>query len=251
VTVRAISAEDTVDVEAWGPGAEWVLERAEAWCGALDDVSGFDPPRGIVRESWRRHRGLRIPSTGLLTERLVPIVLEQKVTGIEARRAYRRLTRALGERAPGDLGLVLPPDPARMAEMPYERYHPLGIERRRAEVLRAIAHRSSWVDAGAELALPEARARLSSLRGIGPWSVAEVSRLALGDADAVSVGDFHVPNVVAWALAGEPRGTDERMLELLEPYRPHRGRTQLLIELARPRPPAFGPRMEVRSIAAI
>jgi 3-methyladenine DNA glycosylase/8-oxoguanine DNA glycosylase len=96
-----------------------------------------------------------------------------------------------------------------------------------------------------------AAARIGALRGIGPWSVAEVARTALGDADAVSVGDYHVPNIVAWALAGEPRGSDERMLELLEPFRPHRGRVQLLLEAAHVRPPAFGPRMEVRAIDRI
>ncbi|HYG72045.1 MAG TPA: DNA-3-methyladenine glycosylase 2 family protein [Actinomycetota bacterium] len=240
-----------VEVEAWGPGSGWVLERAEAWCGALDDVSTFAPPSGIVRDVWRRTRGMRIPATGLITERLIPVILEQKVTGMEARRAYRAMTLALGDPAPGDLGLRLPPDLERIAELPYERFHPFGIERRRAEVIREVARRRTWVDAAAELPLSEARARIRSLRGVGPWSVAEVGRLSLGDADAVSVGDFHVPNIVAWALAREPRGSDERMLELLEPFAPHRGRTQRLIEMAGLRPPKFGPRMEVRSIPSI
>jgi 3-methyladenine DNA glycosylase/8-oxoguanine DNA glycosylase len=101
------------------------------------------------------------------------------------------------------------------------------------------------------LPLEDARARLGAFRGIGPWTVAEVSRLSLGDADAVSIGDYHVPNIVAWALAGEPRGTGERMLALLEPYRPHRGRVLLLLEASGIRPPAFGPRMEARSIHRI
>jgi 3-methyladenine DNA glycosylase/8-oxoguanine DNA glycosylase len=103
----------------------------------------------------------------------------------------------------------------------------------------------------AELPLDEAKARIGRLPGIGPWSVAEVARTALGDADAASVGDFHLPNLVAWALAGEARGTDARMLELLEPYRPHRGRAQLLLEATGIHTPAFGPRMEVRAIDAI
>jgi 3-methyladenine DNA glycosylase/8-oxoguanine DNA glycosylase len=78
--------------------------------------------------------------------------------------------------------------------------------------------------------------------------VAEVARVALGDADAVSVGDYHVPSIVAWALAGERDGSDERMLELLEPFRPHRGRVQRLLEEAHIRPPARGPRMQARAI---
>jgi 3-methyladenine DNA glycosylase/8-oxoguanine DNA glycosylase len=79
--------------------------------------------------------------------------------------------------------------------------------------------------------------------------VAETARLALGDPDAVSVGDFHLPNLVAWALAGEPRGDDARLLELLEPYRGQRGRVQVLLEAGGVRAPAFGPRAEIGAIA--
>jgi 3-methyladenine DNA glycosylase/8-oxoguanine DNA glycosylase len=189
-----------------------------------------------------------MPRTGLVTERLVPVVLEQKVTRPEARRAYQRLARELAEPAPGPLGLTLPPEPARIAELPYFAFHPLGVERRRAELLREVGRRAAWIDAAADLPLDAARARLELLRGIGPWSVAEVARTALGDADAISVGDYHVPNLVAWVLAREPRGTDERMLELLEPFRPHRGRVQRLLQVAGFHAPAFGPRMEVRAI---
>lgn len=235
-------------MEAWGEGAGWIVERAPAWVGALDDDSGFDPAPGLVRDLWRRHRGVKIPRTGLVTERIVPVILEQKVTGPEARRAYRRLATALAEPAPGPFGLSLPPHPDRMAELPYHAFHPFGIERRRAEVLRGVCARAAWLDEAAALSLDAARERIGALKGIGPWTVAEVARTALGDADAVSVGDYHLPNLVAWALAGEPRGTDERMLELLEPYRPHRGRVQRLLEVARIRAPAFGPRMEARAI---
>lgn len=248
VTVRLAEADGGVRAEAWGPGAAWMLAHAPAWVGALDDPTDFAPAAGLVRELHRRFAGLRIPSTGLITERLIPVVLEQKVTGAEARRAYRRMATALGEAAPGPEDLVLPPDASRLADMPYERFHPFGIERRRARALREIGARAAWLDAAVDLPLERAKERLGSLSGIGPWSVAEVARVSLGDADAVSLGDFHVPNVVAWALAREPRGTDERMLELLEPYRPHRGRVQLLLEAADIRPPAFGPRMEPRAI---
>jgi 3-methyladenine DNA glycosylase/8-oxoguanine DNA glycosylase len=238
-------------MEAFGPGADWMLDHGDAWCGVLDDDSDFDPPPGLVRDLWRRKRGLRIPRTGLVTERLIPVILEQKVTGMEARRAYRRLVLALGEPAPGPFELTLPPDPARVAVLPYYDFHPFGVERRRAEVLRAACARADWLDTSVELPLEQAEERLGSLRGIGPWTVAEVARVALGDADAVSVGDFHLKNLVAWALAREPRGTDERMLELLEPYRPHRGRVQRLLEASGIRAPTFGPRMEIRAIDAI
>ena len=251
VSVRFAETPGGIEVEAWGPGAAWVLDRAAAWCGAEDVDAGFDPPSGLVRDLWRRHPGLRIPRTGLVTERLIPVILEQKVTGSEARRAYRRLATSLAEPAPGPLGLTLPPDPERVAALPYYAFHPFGVERRRAEVVRAVCARTAWIDDTAALPLDVAEDRLSSVHGIGAWTVAEVARIALGDADAVSVGDYHVPNIVAWALAREPRGSDERMLELLEPYRPHRGRVQRLLETSGIRAPAFGPRMEPRAIDRI
>jgi endonuclease III len=251
VTVRFRRAADGVEVHAWGPGARSVLEQAEGWLGLGDGTEGFDPPPGVVRDAHRRHRGLRVPSTGLVVEHLLPSVLEQKVTGIEARRAYRRLTMATSGPAPGPFGLRLPPEPARVAELPYYAMHPFGIERRRAEVLRSVCARAAWLDAAAELARPAARERIASVPGIGAWTTAEVARLALGDADAISIGDYHVPHLVAWALAGRARGTDEEMLELLEPYRPHRGLVQLLLERTGIRAPSFGPRMDVRRIERI
>ena len=66
---------------------------------------------------------------------------------------------------------------------------------------------------------------------------------ALGDPDAVSVGDFHLPNVVAFALAGEPRADDARMLELLEPWRGHRARVIRLLEASGIQAPKYGPRL--------
>ena len=249
--MRFAEVDDGVEVEVWGPGGAWLLEHAPAWCGALDGAEGFDPPPGPVRELHRRRPGLRIPRTGLVSERLIPVILEQKVTSIEARSAYRRLATALAEPAPGPLGLTLPPDPARVGTLPPYAFHPFGVESRRAHVLREVGRRADWLDATADLPIEEAARRLGLLGGIGPWTVAEVARTALGDADAVSVGDYHMPNVVSWALAREPRGSDERMLELLEPFRPHRGRVYALLKASGLHPPAYGPRMEPASIDRI
>jgi 3-methyladenine DNA glycosylase/8-oxoguanine DNA glycosylase len=74
---------------------------------------------------------------------------------------------------------------------------------------------------------------------------------ALGDPDAVPVGDLHLPHLVAWALAGEHAATDARMLELLEPFRGHRARVVRLLEESGIRPEMHGPRMQPHSIAAI
>ena len=248
-------SESALRVEAWGPGAEWALERAGALAGLDDDVSGFRPQHEILRRLHRRMPGLRLPRTERLIEALIPAVMEQKVTGIEARRAYARLTRSLAEPAPGPqemvAGLLLPPDPAAVAALPYHAFHPFGLERRRAQTLRFICARASTIEALVTRPVTAVRAHLERFPGIGVWTSAEVARLALGDADAVSVGDYHAPHLVVWALAGEPRGTDERMLQLLEPYRGHRGRVQRLLEASRLTAPRYGPKNRPRAIERI
>lgn len=97
----------------------------------------------------------------------------------------------------------------------------------------------------------EAFARLQTIRGIGPWTAAEATRTAFGDPDAVSVGDAHLPDLVSWALAAEPRGDDERMLELLAPYSGQRARVIRLLEVSGIRIPRFGPRFAPRRIGQI
>ena len=139
-----------------------------------------------------------------------------------------------GEPAPGpaEWRLRLPPAPATLAALPYFAYHPFGVEQRRAELIRRVAARAAWFEEIIDMPLEQAYARLRSVPGIGPWTAAEVGVRALGDEDAVSVGDFHLPHLVSFALAGEPRGSDARMLELLEPYRGQRARVVRLLEMS-------------------
>jgi 3-methyladenine DNA glycosylase/8-oxoguanine DNA glycosylase len=245
VELRVLGPE--LRVEAWGPGADRAIADAPALVGLGADRARLAPAHPLVARLDREHAGLRIGRTGAVYEALVPAILEQKVTGIEARRGLRGLVRRWGEPAPGPFGLRLLPRPDVLAAIPYHELHPLGIERRRADVLRRVAERAGRFEECAALPLPEAYRRLTALPGLGPWTAAEVAVRALGDADAVSIGDFHLPNLVTYALAGEPRGTDGRMLELLEPWRGQRGRVVRLLELSGIRPPARGPRMAVRS----
>jgi 3-methyladenine DNA glycosylase/8-oxoguanine DNA glycosylase len=236
---------------AWGPGAEWALAAVPDLIGQDDDPRALQPRHPIVAELARRMTGLRLGRTNRVIESLVPAILEQKVTGSEASTAFRGLLRRHGERAPGPFDLRLLPPPSLLAALPYYAYHPLGVERRRADTIRWAAAHADRLEEIVDLPLEAAYARLRSLPGIGPWTAAEVALRALGDTDAVSVGDFHIPNTVAWALAGEPRATDARMLELLEPYRGQRGRVIRLLEAAGVAAPRYGPRMSPRAIAAI
>ena len=249
-TVAFAQAGHELRAEAWGPGAERALADVPSLLALLREPLPIPPGHPLVAHLARRFPGVRIPRTGAIIESLVPAILEQKVTGAEARRARNGLIGAHGEPAPGpsEWRLRLGPSAATLAALPYYAYHPFGIERRRAELIRRVAARAAWLEAVVDLPLTDAYARLTSMPGIGPWTAAEVGVRALGDDDAVSVGDFHLPNLVAFALAGEPRGTDERMLELLEPYRGQRARVIRLLELSGIRAPRYGPRLSARGI---
>jgi len=250
-TTRLAPGDDGILVEAYGPGAGWALATAPDLLGAGDSLDGFDPPRGAIRELHRRMPGLRITRSRAVFETAVPAVLEQKIPGKLARAAYRALVLALGEPAPGPGRLRLPPRADLLAQTPYYGLHRFGVEMRRAGVIRELARRAGRLDRLADLSAPGARERLALLPGLGPWTAAEVAIIALGDADAVSIGDYHLPHIVSWILAGQPRGTDAGMLELLEPFAGHRGRVLRLIAASGIGAPRFGPRQPLREIAKI
>jgi len=220
--------------------------------GANDDDRDFRPAHPRVAQLRRRFPGLHIGRSNAVLEALVPTIMEQKVQGTAAKRSYQALVRAWGEPAPGPAGaagLLLPPAPGFLAGAPSYSFHPFGLERKRAETIRRACSYAHRLEETTTMAMADARRRLCALPGVGPWSAAEVATVALGDPDAVSVGDYHLPHDVSWALAGEARGTDERMLELLEPFAGHRGRVIRLLMAAGIRAPRYGPRLPLQRIA--
>jgi 3-methyladenine DNA glycosylase/8-oxoguanine DNA glycosylase len=237
------------EIEAWGEGAAEALERLPALVGC-DDLAAerFAPTLEPLRGLDRGLRGLRLPRSGAAYDVLVRTVIEQKVSGKEAYRSFRQLVAEHGEPAPGPGGLRLPPSPARLAELDWAELHPLGLEQRRARVLNAVARFALRFGHDLPAPTPGVEERLAALPGIGPWTLAKMRRHAWGDADAVEVGDYNLPSTVAWNLAREPRADDRRMLELLEPYRGHRGRVIAMLMLSGQREPRYGPRRELRRL---
>lgn len=252
-SLRLVSRPDAGEVHAtaWGSGAEWALDSLPRMLGADDDPSGFVPPEPLG-DAWRRHRHWRLGATGLVMEALLPAILEQKVTGQEAFAGFRHLVHRFGERAPGPprdaeppARLWVQPTATQLRQVPsweWLRCHVDGARSRPVQHAARVA--ASLERAGAEP--PEVfDRRLRSLPGIGVWTSAEVRSRALGDADAVSFGDYHVAANVTYVLTGEV-GDDERLAELLAPYAGHRHRVQRLVELAGLRRPRHGPRMAPR-----
>jgi 3-methyladenine DNA glycosylase/8-oxoguanine DNA glycosylase len=234
------------EAEAYGPGRDHVLAGAPALVGADDDLDGFDPTRhpAVARAAHRRP-GLRMVRSGRVDDVLVATILAQRVTSREAARAWTMLVRRWGEPAPGPYELRLPPPPERLARTPYWAFHGLGVERSRAERIASACRRIAALQDAIALPHDAALRRAMTVPGVGIWTASLILRTAAGDPDAVEVGDYGVKDHVAWNLAGEPRGTDERMLELLAPFAGHRGRVVRLLLSAGQRPPSFGPRIRV------
>jgi 3-methyladenine DNA glycosylase/8-oxoguanine DNA glycosylase len=246
LAVRSDPAVGEVHASAWGPGSAWALDRLPRMLGADDDPSGFQPPE-VLRQVWRRHQHWRLGATDLVMESLVPTIIEQKVTGQEAFAAFRRLVRRYGERAPGpDLDLWVQPDAATVRMVPSWEWLRLPVDGGRSRPLVAAATLATSLERAGGLGPAEFDRRLRTVPGLGVWTSAEVRSRALGDADAVSFGDYHVAKDVGWALVGEPVD-DDGLAELLEPYRPHRHRVQRLVEAAGLGRPRRGPRMAPRT----
>ena len=235
-----------VRASAWGDGADLLLDGVPRLLGADDDDSGFEPRHQLIKDLHRR-MSLRLGATGRVWDSLVASVLEQKVTGYEAHRSWRELCRRFGTPAPGPApdGMYAAPTPDAVLGIRDWEWHRAGVDlaRRKAIVHAAqVAHR---LEKAVELRGRAGRDLLRKVPGIGFWTAAEIAQRAWGDPDAVSVGDFHIPGLVGYALLGR-KVDDKGMLEVLAPYAPHRHRVVRYIEAGGPGKPRYGPRYAAR-----
>ena len=234
-----------VRAQAWGPGGQWLLDALPGALGLYDDASGFEPDaHPVIKDAARRHPDLRLGRSGRLMEALVPAILEQKVVVLEAHRAWRILLWKYGTLPPGPAprGMRVFPDPKTWRRIPSWDWHRAGVEGVRAETIIRAASVADSLERLLTLTHEEADRKLQTIPGIGIWTSAEARQRAAGDPDAVSVGDYHLKNVVGWALAGKRRSTDEEMLALLEPFKGHRHRATRLIGLTRGNGTASAPK---------
>jgi 3-methyladenine DNA glycosylase/8-oxoguanine DNA glycosylase len=245
-TVRLARAGGEVRIHAWGPGAERAGRAVPDWLGAADRPEDFEPgDHPVVVDLHRRTRWLRLGRTSCTWDALLPAVLEQKVTVAEAHRVWRELLRLAGEPAPGPApeGMRVPPSPRRLLDVTDWEWHRCGLDGARRRAVRAAAMVASRLEPEEGCDSATLRRRLCSVPGIGVWTAAEVTQRALGCPDSVSVGDYHLKNIVGWSLAGR-KTDDDGMLELLEPWRGQRQRVVRLILAGgrAQRPPRRGPR---------
>ncbi|MFJ2907325.1 DNA-3-methyladenine glycosylase family protein [Streptomyces sp. NPDC087212] len=252
VTVAA--GEGVVRGEAWGAGREWLLDQLPELLGGCDDPGAFVPRHRVVAHAWHRHPGLRLTRTGLVLESLIPSVLEQKVTTDEAYRAWRLLVRKFGEPAPGPAAggrMWVMPAPRSWALIPSWEWHRAGVDDKRASTILRAVRVASRLEEAVRMDAADARARWEVVPGIGPWTSAETVQRSHGAADAVTVGDLHLPGIVGWALAGDRDADDAVMLELLEPYAGQRHRVARLVMVGGAGVGRRAPRMRRWDIGAL
>lgn len=245
LALRIVGSE--VRATAWGVGAGEALERVPALCGAPDDATDFDASRHpLIAEVARRHPGMRLTRTDEVFDALACAILEQKVTSMQAFGAWRFLVSRFGERAPGPTPRPMSAAPAASVwhTIPSWSWHRAGVEPPQSKTIVRSAERGDRIARAVHTAADgAARERvLVSLPGVGPWTSAETRIRALGDPDAVSVGDFHLAHEVGFALSGK-RTDDDGMLELLAPWAGHRQRVIRLIFASGVREPRRGPRL--------
>jgi 3-methyladenine DNA glycosylase/8-oxoguanine DNA glycosylase len=254
VTARIVrTSPETVDCEAWGSGATEFADQLPALLGARDDPTGFAPTEPTIAAAHRAVPHLRLGRTDRVMEALVPAVLEQRVAGKDAFRAWRLLVTKFGTPAPGpapDRMRVLPSADA-WRRIPSWEFHLANVDPARASTIVGCARRAGSIERLTMRSPEEARAALRSLPGVGEWTAAEIAQRAWGDADALSVGDYHLANMVGSSLLGH-RIDDAAMLELLEPLRPHRHRAVRLLEVSGlARNPRFGARQAIPNLRAL
>jgi 3-methyladenine DNA glycosylase/8-oxoguanine DNA glycosylase len=233
-TMRVIQrAPDLVRIEAWGSGAAAAIAAAPSMLGERDDTTGFRTGVDVLDDAHRRNQGLRVPRTARVMESLVPAILEQKVITLQAHASWRRLVLRFGSSAPGPVPrpMRVVPSASGWRAIPVWEWHRAGVDPKRAATIQRVAAYADRIEEAAVLPLDEATARLTHFAGIGAWTAAEVAQRALGDPDAVSVGDYHLAGYVGHALHGRDMSDDE-MLEALAPWAGQRYRVIRLLMAA-------------------
>ena len=238
-------SRDELRCEGWGPGAAAAVTQAPELLGDRDDPSGFVPRLPVLDDAHRRNPGLRMARSAQVFEALAAAILEQKVITMQAHDSWRRLVAKFGTTAPGPTPrpMRVVPSADEWRAIPSWEWHRAGVDPRRASTLQNAARYAGRLEEAVSMSATDAAARLTLMPGIGAWTAAEVAQRALGDADALSVGDYHLANYVGHALAGRDMSDDE-MLETLAPWAGHRYRVVRLLEAAGVRGrPRRGPRM--------
>ena len=250
-TLHLVQRSDGVDATAWGPGAEWAIDGVPQLLGADDDWGALDVGRHpFLVDVLRRNHGLRLPRTRRVIEALVPAIIEQKVTSLEAYREWAAVVRRFGETAPGVAEGVAPrelrvcPSAETLRHIPSWEWHRIGVDPTRSRTIVLAMRVAASLERVIENEGADAAAKLRTVSGIGVWTAAETLQRSHGDPDQISVGDYGLASIVGFALTGS-KTDDDGMLDLLQPWTGQRQRVVRLILASGRMPERHGPRATI------
>lgn len=218
-------------VTAFGDPASDLLAETLTCLAQPDDYERFPTADAGIARLHRSLPGLRLLRVPWLWDIACSIILQQRIRTVDAMRAWSRLVARAGMDAP--LGLRAFPSAAALAQIPGFALRPMEIDAQRAGTLLRLAREWRFLPLRAEMSFSQMREHLARIPGIGPWTIESILGYGAGDCDAAIPGDLHLPHLVCYALAGETRGSDQRMMELLEPFRGHRFRVIRLLYASR------------------
>jgi 3-methyladenine DNA glycosylase/8-oxoguanine DNA glycosylase len=211
-----------LQVRAFGENAEELATEAAEGMGQRDGYGEFMTTDTGVLRLHRMLPGLRVLRVPWLYDMTCSAILQQRIRTVDAMRDWRRITQRYGSDAP--LGLRAFPPAEVLATVPEFELERMGIDAKRAKTLLRFANEMRFVSLRPSMNFARLRQTLLRVSGIGPWTTETVMGYGAGDTDAAIPGDLHLPRIVCYALAGERDSSDERMMELLEPFRGHRFR---------------------------
>jgi AraC family transcriptional regulator, regulatory protein of adaptative response / DNA-3-methyladenine glycosylase II len=221
----ALLADNLLGVEV-APALLPVLPELRARLRRLFDldanpitIDDFLRPQPELRGFLRRTAGLRVPGAIHGFELALRAVLGQQVSVKAATTVFGRFVETFGARLESSHPLLnrLAPDAGDVANASLQQLIDRGLNRRRAESIRALAR--SVADGVVRLDPPvdlaATRSALQALPGIGPWTAEYVAMRALGDPDAFPHSDLGL-------LRAAGIETPKALLARAEAWRPWR-----------------------------
>ena len=245
VTVEITQCPDsqpvTLQIQSWGAGSQWIRGFLPGLLGLDDDPRTFQPT-GRLRRLHCRHIGMRLTRLPRAGTRVMQVVLMQLVSWRDAFGSWHRLVQRFGAPAPGPHDIRLPPPVSALRGIPRFQMIECGVIPKLARTLQNVAAHEGQLESAADTSATAFAECLRQIPGIGEWTTQYALGTALGHGDAILTGDYNLPHTVAWYFAGDDRGDDQRLIELLEPFRGHRFRVIRLLWLSGINAPRHGPR---------
>jgi AraC family transcriptional regulator of adaptative response / DNA-3-methyladenine glycosylase II len=167
----------------------WMLDL-DADPVAVDDLLRQDP---FLAPYVDKHPGRRVPRTVDGPELAIRAVIGQQVSTAAARTHAKRLVTAYGEPVTdpeGGLTHLFPGSAALAAVDPASLAFPQSRRATLTSLAEALA--AGQIDLGPGSDWSQARDRLATLPGIGPWTIETIAMRALGDPDAFTATDLGV-----------------------------------------------------------